>query len=81
MLREPNGYGFRRPREHDFFFLKVETILMRQIKNTKEGLVVPCRNTLCSHPDLLECFGKTVFTFKHLRHAHCQHVSVKDSGT
>lgn len=31
---------------------------MRQIKNTKEGLVVPCRNTVCSHPDLLECFGK-----------------------
>lgn len=54
---------------------------MLQIQNTKEGLVVPCRNTFFSHTDLLECFGKTVFAFKHLRHTHCQHVSVKDSGT
>lgn len=47
--------------DHGNMPLKVETILMLQIPNTEEGLVVPCRNTFCSHPDLLECFGKNCF--------------------
>lgn len=37
-----------------FFPLKVETILMLQIPNTKEGLVVPCRNTFASGFTVLE---------------------------